>query len=155
MRAAARPSFRLARRADLAAIVALLADDALGATRELVADPPLPAYVAAFEAIDADPNNELVVACCGDAVVAVLQLTYTPYLVQQGAWRATIEGVRVASTQRSQGIGAALFEHAFERARVRGCRIVQLTTDKRRPDARRFYERLGFVASHDGMKRPL
>ncbi|MDX2170471.1 MAG: GNAT family N-acetyltransferase [Deltaproteobacteria bacterium] len=149
------PTFRAARRVDLPAIVALLADDALGATRERVADPLPPGYLAAFEAIEADPNHELLVACLDDAVVGVLQLTYTPHLVQQGAWRATIEGVRVASARRAQGIGAALFDQAFARARARGCRIVQLTTDKRRPDARRFYERLGFVASHEGMKLTL
>jgi GNAT superfamily N-acetyltransferase len=135
--------------------VRLLADDELGAARERWELPLPPAYRAAFDAIAADPNNELVVACVDGRVVGVLQLTFTPYVLHQGAWRATIEGVRVDSGLRSRGIGAALFAFAFARARARGCRVVQLTTDKRRPDAKRFYERLGFVASHEGMKRPL
>jgi len=145
-------TIRSARREDLPVVVRLLADDALGAARERV-ETPLPAsYTAAFDAIDADPHNELVVACLGEEVVGVLQLTITPCLVQQGAWRATVEGVRVAAAHRSRGVGAALFAWVTARARSAGCRIVQLTTDRRRPDARRFYERLGFVASHDGMK---
>ena len=106
----------------------------------------------AFRAIDADPNNELVVACRGERVVGVLQLTYLPSLTYRGGWRALIEGVRVASGERSQGSGKALFEWAIARARERGCHMAQLTTDKARPDARRFYESLGFVASHEGMK---
>jgi ribosomal protein S18 acetylase RimI-like enzyme len=148
-------TFRVAGSDDLPDVVRLLADDELGATRERWAQPLPPAYRAAFEAIAADPNNELIVACVGGRVVGVLQLTYTPYLIHQGTWRATIEGVRVDSTLRSRGIGAAMFAFAFARARERGCGLVQLTTDKRRPAAKRFYERLGFVASHEGMKRPL
>ena len=117
---------------------------------------PLPAsYLAAFAAIDADPNNELVVATREGRVVAVLQLTFIPYLTYQGAWRALIEGVRVASSERSGGVGTALFEWAIARARERGCVMLQLTTDKARPDALRFYEKLGFVASHHGMKLKL
>ncbi len=149
------PAFRVADAADLPAIVRLLADDTLGAARERDETPLPPSYRAAFDAIAADPNNELLVACLDDAVVGVLQITYTPYVLHQGGWRATIEGVRVASTLRSQGVGQAMFAHAFARARARGCRLVQLTTDKRRPDAKRFYERLGFEASHEGMKRRL
>lgn len=144
--------FRPATEQDLPAIVALLADDALGATRECNASPLPASYRTAFAAIDADPHNELVVACRGDAVVGVLQLTLIPYLTYQGSWRALIEGVRVAASERGHGVGQALFEWAIERARARGCGLVQLTTDKARPDALRFYERLGFVASHEGMK---
>jgi GNAT superfamily N-acetyltransferase len=130
----------------------MLADDVLGATRERF-ETPLPAsYLAAFAEIDADPNNELVVACLGDDVVGVLQLTFIPYLTHQGSRRVLIEGVRVARAHRGTGLGTRLFEWAIERARERGCRMVQLTTDKSRPDARRFYETLGFVASHEGMK---
>jgi GNAT superfamily N-acetyltransferase len=148
-------AFRRARRGDLPAIVHLLADDPLGAQRE--ADTwPLPAsYGAAFDAIDADPNQELVVAECGGAVVGVLQLTFIPSLTYRGGWRALIEGVRVAAALRSAGVGQRLFEWAIARARERGCHLLQLTSDKARPDAIRFYERLGFVASHEGLKLPL
>jgi GNAT superfamily N-acetyltransferase len=145
-------SFRRAARGDLPVIVRLLADDPLGAKRERH-ETPLPAsYLRAFEAIDADPNNELVVACLGEEVVGVLQLTFIPYLTYQGAWRALIEAVRIDSKRRSQGLGKAILEWAIARARERGCHVVQLTTDKARADAKRFYESLGFVASHEGMK---
>ena len=87
--------------------------------------------------------------------VAVLQLTFTPYITHQGGWRATIEGVRVDSRLRGSGLGRELFAWAIARARERGCHLVQLTTDKQRPEARRFYESLGFVASHEGMKLKL
>ena len=130
----------------------LLADDLLGAKRERFETPLPESYVRAFEAIDADPNNELAVACMGMEVVGVLQLTFTPYLTYQGGWRAQIEGVRVASALRSSGIGRQLFLWAIERARRSGCHLVQLTSDKARPDAIRFYEGLGFKASHEGMK---
>ncbi|MDF2772760.1 MAG: family N-acetyltransferase [Geminicoccaceae bacterium] len=130
----------------------MLADDALGAKRERF-ETPLPAsYTHAFQEIDTDRNNELVVACFGDDVVGVLQLTFIPYLTHQGSRRALIEGVRVARAHRGTGLGTRLFEWAIARARERGCRMVQLTTDKSRPDAKRFYEALGFVASHEGMK---
>lgn len=148
-------NFRRAQEQDLDAIVGMLADDALGAQRERYDDPLPASYRTAFGAIDADPNNELVVATRGGRVVAVLQLTFIPYLTYQGAWRALIEGVRVAASERSAGVGSALFEWAIARARERGCIMLQLTTDKARPDALRFYERLGFVASHHGMKLKL
>jgi GNAT superfamily N-acetyltransferase len=144
--------FRQATSDDLDAIVRLLADDVLGAKRERH-ETPLPAsYLRAFEAIDADPNNELVVACLEGEVVGVLQLTFIPYLAYQGGWRALIEAVRVDSKHRSRGLGKALFDWAINRARARGCHMVQLTTDKTRAEAKRFYEALGFVASHEGMK---
>lgn len=130
----------------------LLADDPLGAKRERFEIPLPDSYLRAFEAIDADPNNELVVACLGAEVVGVLQLTFIPYLTYQGGWRALIEAVRVDSRQRSRGLGKTMFEWAIARARERGCHLVQLTTDKARADAKRFYESLGFVASHEGMK---
>ena len=145
-------TFRRATAGDVVAIVAMLADDDLGATRERF-ETPLPAsYTRAFQEIDADANNELVVACLDDDVVGVLQLTFIPYLTHQGSRRALIEGVRVAHGYRGSGVGTRLFEWAIARARERGCRMVQLTTDKSRPDAKRFYETLGFVASHEGMK---
>ena len=139
--------------ADLPAIVTLLADDPLGATRETVASPLPPAYGAAFAAIERDSNQELVVVTDAHAaVVGVLQLTFIPGITQRGAWRAQIEGVRIAAALRSGGLGRAVFEWAIARARERGCRLVQLATDKTRPDAHRFYRSLGFVASHEGMK---
>lgn len=148
-------ALRHARREDVPAIVAMLADDPLGAQRERFEDPLPKSYFEAFEAIDADPNQELIVATHDAAVIGVLQLTYTPSLTYQGSWRASIEGVRVHADHRSSGIGRRLFEDAIERARGRNCLLVQLTTDKKRPDALRFYESLGFVASHEGMKRRL
>ena len=145
-------SFRDATAADLPTIVAMLADDALGRTRES-ADEPLPSsYYETFAAIERDPNNTLIVACEDDEVVGALQLSFMPSISYRGSWRATIENVRTSNARRGQGIGRALVEHAIERARERQCRIVQLTTDKRRTDALRFYERLGFRASHEGMK---
>lgn len=148
----AAPTFRRARADDVPDIVRLLADDPLGATRERYESPLPESYARAFRAIEQDANNELVVACRGERVVGVLQLTYIPSLTYQGGWRALVEGVRVDSGERSQGLGKTLFEWAIARARERGCHMVQLTTDKARPDAKRFYESLGFVASHEGLK---
>ena len=147
---------RRALAADLPAIVRLLADDELGARRERLEDPLPASYIEAFEAIASDANNELSVAEGQDgAVVAVLQLTFTPYLTHQGGWRAMIEGVRVDGRLRGAGVGGQLFRWAIERARDRGCHLIQLTTDKRRPEAKRFYESLGFEATHEGMKLKL
>lgn len=148
-------AFRRATGADLPAIVALLADDGLGQGRE---DPSLPlaqAYLDAFAAIAADPNQLLAVAEAGGAVVGTLQLTFLPGLSHKGAWRGQIESVRIASSQRGTGLGQRMFEWAIAECRARGCRIVQLTTDKTRADAHRFYARLGFVASHEGFKLKL
>ena len=145
-------SFRAAARGDLENIVRLLADDPLGAKRETYSSPLPETYRRAFETIDKDPNNELVVATLAGRVVGVLQVTFIPYLTYRGGWRALIEGVRVDSSVRSGGIGRKMFEWAIERAKQRGCHMVQLTSDKSRPDAIRFYEGLGFVASHEGLK---
>ena len=147
-----RLTFRDARRSDLLVIVRLLADDTLGSTREAMLDPLPSSYASAFEDIERDPRNELLVAEDAGTVVGVLQVTYIPGLTYQGGERAQIEGVRVAASHRGRGVGREMIERAIERARTRGCRLVQLTTDKRRPDAHRFYESLGFVASHEGMK---
>lgn len=144
--------FRRATRADLDAIVAMLADDELGRARERPESPLPDSYVQAFDAIERNDDIELVVGCAGDQVVAVLQITFIPNISWQGSWRAAIEGVRTAAGLRGRGVGAALVRHAIERARERGCRIVQLDTDQRRVDARRFYERLGFKGTHIGMK---
>ncbi|OLR91670.1 GNAT family N-acetyltransferase [Actinokineospora bangkokensis] len=143
---------RRATAADVAGIVALLADDPLGAARERPGDPR---YDAAFAAIDSDPDQLLAVADEGGAVVGTLQLTLTPGLSRVGATRATIEAVRVRGDQRGDGLGQRLVEWAVDVARERGAVLVQLTTDASRTDAHRFYERLGFVPSHIGMKLPL
>lgn len=145
-------SFRRATAADLPAIVGLLAADPLGARRERDEDPLPPSYGTAFDAIASDPNQELVVADAGVTIMGVCQLTFIPSLTYQGSWRCQVEGVRIAAAYRKQGLGRRLLEHAVERARDRGCRLVQLTTDKERPDAIAFYRRLGFVDSHEGMK---
>jgi GNAT superfamily N-acetyltransferase len=140
---------------DLPAIVSLLADDFLGAEREQAGADPPDSYRQAFQEIDRDARNELIVAEIEGRVVATLQLTFIPSLSHQGSERMEIEAVRVASDLRGRGIGHQLLAWAIERGRERGCRLVQLTTNKRRVDARRFYESLGFVASHEGMKLDL
>lgn len=147
--------FRIAEETDLDQIVQMLADDVLGSQRERYEQPLPVSYIEAFQAISSDPNNELVVACIGEDVVGVLQITFTPYLTYQGGWRATIEGVRTVTSMRGKGLGTELFKWAIERAKKRGCHLVQLTTDKKRPDALRFYERIGFKATHEGMKMKL
>lgn len=144
--------FRAATAADVPAIVALLADDVLGAARERPGDP---AYEAAFAAIDADPNQLMAVADLGGRIVGCLQLTFIPGISHRGAWRGQVESVRIGADQRGSGLGRRMMEWAMDQCRARGCRMVQLTTDKSRADARRFYESLGFVASHEGMKRAL
>lgn len=148
---------RAARRADVPAIVALLADDAISAGREraATADALDEAYWRAFEAVDADARNLLVVAELDREVVGTLQLTFIPSLTHRGGERAQIEGVRVRSDRRNAGVGRLLIGWAVEQARAHGCRLVQLTTDKRRTDAHRFYASLGFRASHEGMKLAL
>ena len=143
---------RRATRADVPAIVAMLADDELGSTREVAGAQLPPSYFEAFDAIDRDPNQLLVVAEVDGSPVGTLQLTFIPYLTYEGGWRAQIEAVRIASALRGDGLGHDFFAWAIDRARERGCHLVQLTTDKRRADARRFYEALGFTASHEGMK---
>ena len=147
--------FRDATFGDLPAIVGLLADDDLGRTRERLEDPLPEAYLAAFRAIEADPNNRLVVIERGGRVGGCLQLTFIPNLTFQGGWRMQIEGVRIARPLRGQGVGEAAFRWAIDEARGRGCRLVQLTTNAARPDALRFYEKLGFVHSHAGLKLDL
>jgi ribosomal protein S18 acetylase RimI-like enzyme len=146
---------RLAVREDLPAVVRLLADDPLGSGREQAIDPLPDAYWRAFDAMMLQRGNELLVADDDGAVVGCLQLTIIAGISRLGALRAQIEGVRVHSAYRGRGIGELLVTHAIGRARDAGCRLVQLTTDRARPDALRFYERLGFVASHVGMKMPL
>ena len=145
-------TFRKARREDVVKIVHLIADDPLGAIRENFTDPLPQCYYDAFDAINADPRHELMVAEQNGEVVGTLQLTYLPNMNFRGTWRAWIESVHVATGKRSQGIGAAMMQDAISRAKARHCNIVQLTTHKTRKDAHRFYEKLGFKATHEGMK---
>ncbi len=149
------PLFRRATAADLPAIIALLADDVLGAGREDASMPPNARYVAAFAAIEADANQYLAVMELDGAVMGTLQLSFLPNLSHQGMWRGQIEGVRVASRLRGQGYGRRVFEWAIDQCRARGCGLVQLTTAKTRVEAKRFYESLGFTAGHEGMKLAL
>lgn len=146
------PGFRQATPDDLPALVALLADDELGATREDISTPLNRRYAAAFAAIDADPNNELVLLDADGRLAGMMQLTFIPYLTHTGGWRCLVEGVRVARDFRGEGLGTQMLERAIERARERGCGLVQLTSDKQRPEALRFYEALGFRATHEGFK---
>ncbi|MCO6491937.1 MAG: GNAT family N-acetyltransferase [Phaeodactylibacter sp.] len=146
-------TFRAAHRADIPAIVRLLAQDKLGQLREDCREPLPEAYYRAFEEIDKDPNQELVAVEDGaGALIGTLQLTFIPYLTYRGGVRAQVEAVRIREDQRGRGIGEQLFRWAIARARERGAHLLQLTTDKRRPEAVRFYEKLGFRASHEGMK---
>ena len=149
--------FRDARREDVPAIVALLADDELGASREAAADEAASdeAYQAAFAQIESDPRTRLIVAEADGQVAGTLQLSLLPGLSRHGMLRAQIEGVRVAAPHRGQGLGRAMIEWAIGQAREHGCGLVQLTSDKRRHDAIRFYESLGFTASHEGLKLSL
>jgi GNAT superfamily N-acetyltransferase len=141
---------------DLPRIVELLADDPLGASREQLGGvDPLRPYRQAFEVIDADPAHLLLVAEAEGAVVATMQLSFLPGLARRGALRAQLEAVRVHAGYRGSGLGRAMLSWAVDEARRRGCALVQLTSDKRRPDAHRFYLDLGFVASHEGFKLAL
>lgn len=145
--------FREAEASDLPALAALLADDVLGARR----DGPeyMQAYQAAFDAVRAQAGNHIILAIRDSEVAGMLQLTFIPGLSRAGMLRAQIESVRVASKLRGKKIGQMLFEHAITLAREAGCGLVQLTTDKQRPEAIRFYEQLGFQGSHEGMKLSL
>jgi GNAT superfamily N-acetyltransferase len=145
-------SYRPAHRDDLAAIVALIADDGLGRGRERTGVAIDPAYLLAYDAMAADPNQLMAIAESSGVILGYMQITFIPGLSRQGAWRGQLESVRVAAPLRGRGIGTAFFDWAIAQCRARGCALVQLTTDKGRPDALRFYERLGFVASHHGMK---
>jgi ribosomal protein S18 acetylase RimI-like enzyme len=147
-----RVSIRPAHGNDVAAIVAMLADDALGGGRERLEDPLPPSYFRAFERVERDPNIQLVVAEGeGGEAVGCLQLCILPGLSSQGASRALVEDVRVASHCRSRGIGEQLVQWAVAEARAKGCKLVELLTHNTRVDAQRFYKRLGFQASHVGM----
>lgn len=145
-------AFRNATRDDLPEIVRMLADDKLGRERERYEDPLPDAYYAAFDRIAAATGNDLIVAEQAGHIVGSMQLTWIPSISFQGGMRLLIESVRVDSPLRGKGIGGEMFRWAIDEARRRGCFMVQLTTNNQRPEAHRFYERLGFVGSHLGMK---
>ena len=147
--------FRSALLTDVPAIVALLADDELGSQRENIGTPLDPRYVDAFQAMEADANQRLVVVADGDEIIGTLQLSFIPRIARLGSWRGQIEAVRIAAQRRDSGLGQKMFEWAISECRSRGCNLVQLTTDKSRTDAHRFYEKLGFKASHEGYKLSL
>ncbi|MGN7413189.1 GNAT family N-acetyltransferase [Paenibacillus sp. SAF-068] len=136
----------------LPAIVQLLADDEFGITRERYEMPLPKEYIEAFAKIEQQIGNSLIVAIDNDVVVGCLQLTIIPGISRLGATRGQIEGVRVDKNYRSKGVGEELFRYAINQAKTLGCTLIQLTTDKQRKGAHKFYERLGFIASHDGMK---
>ncbi|GAA1908196.1 GNAT family N-acetyltransferase [Streptomyces durmitorensis] len=138
---------------DIPAIVEMLADDPLGSTRESPDD--LTPYLAAYERLAGDPNQHVVVAVREGRVVGTLQLTIVPGLSRKGATRSIIEGVRIHADERGGGLGTQFIEWAVEESRRQNCQLVQLTSDATRTDARRFYERLGFTASHVGFKLEL
>jgi ribosomal protein S18 acetylase RimI-like enzyme len=147
--------FRAATRADLPAIVRMLADDELGSQRERVQNPLPASNYSAIEQIERDPNHELIVAELNGEVIGTLHLMLLPSVSFQGGLRAQVESVRVDKQFQSQGIGSQMMRWVMERARQRGAHVVQLTTHKSRVDAHRFYKRLGFKGSHLGMKRGL
>jgi GNAT superfamily N-acetyltransferase len=148
-------TLRDARRSEVPAIVAMLADDMLGSSREVTGEPLPESYYKAFDALARDPNNRLLIAELEGEIVGTLQITFIHGLSRQGAKRALLEAVRVAAPYRGRGIGEEIVRAAIEIARQENCAMVQLTTDKSRKDAHRFYERLGFEASHEGMKLTL
>ena len=147
-----KPQFRDANISDLPHLVIILANDPLGSRREKFEEPLDAAYIDAFSAIDSDPNHRLIVCELEGQIAGFFQLSFLPNLTYMGSWRAHIEGVRVAVNQRRKGIGRAMFEYAIKQSRQQQCHLLQLTTDKSRPESVTFYESLGFVASHEGMK---
>jgi GNAT superfamily N-acetyltransferase len=145
--------FRKATRNDLSQIIEMIADDELGKTRENFQVPLPKEYLIAFEKIDSDPNQELIVVENEDhEIIGTLQLSFIQYLTYQGGIRAQIEAVRIRKDKRGIGLGKKMFVWAIERAKERKAHLLQLTTDKKRPEAIKFYEDLGFKPSHEGMK---
>ena len=149
------PIIRIALKSDLSSIVSLLADDVLGQTREKISDPLDDRYLDAFAAIQQDKNQLLAVVEIDKAIAGCLQISFVPGLSRLGMWRAQIESVRIGAAFRDHGLGQVMIEWAIARARDKGCGLVQLTSDKQRPEAIHFYEKLGFVSSHEGMKLSL
>ena len=147
--------YRAAVEEDLEALVSLLANDPLGSLREDCSNTLNARYISAFHAIQQDSNNELIVVTLEEQLIGMLQLTFIPYLTHIGSWRCLIEGVRIHADFRGRGFGEKMFEFAIDLARKKRCNIVQLTSDKQRPEAIQFYEKLGFNASHEGFKLQL
>jgi GNAT superfamily N-acetyltransferase len=145
-------AYRNATPADLPFLIGLIVEDSVVATNDDPADAMHADYVAALTAIDADPNQEMLVVERDGQPVGCFQLSYLPGLMRRGMWRGQIEVVHVAAASRSLGIGSAMMRHALERCRARGCGMVQLTSNRQRADAHRFYRRLGFTPSHEGFK---
>ena len=145
-------SFRDACKEDVYQLVKMLADDTLGSQRENLARPLEQSYLDAFDTIERDPNHHIVVLEIAMEIAGMMQVSYLPNLTYRGGWRAQIEGVRVAQQWRGKGMGRLLIDKAIVLAREKGCRMIQLTTDKNRPEAIAFYQRLGFEDSHIGMK---
>ena len=145
-------SYRDATVADLAFIVRLIAEDAVAETPDRPDEPEHPRYLAALAAIDADPNQRLIIAEYEGRPAGTLQLTYIPGIARLGEMRCIIEAVHIAPDLRSRGLGSQMIRWAIEQARDRGCGVVQLTSNKKRVDAHRFYQRLGFAQSHEGFK---
>ena len=145
-------TIRTAKIDDLQPIVKLIADDNVVGAREEYKDPLDKVYIDSFKIIDKDPNNELIVAESNKIILGALQITYIPYIINKGQSRALIEAVMVSKEYTGMGIGTKLMNRAIERAKERNCCLAQLTTNKKRLDARRFYERLGFKSTHEGMK---
>ncbi len=145
-------NFVEAKESDLQCVIALLADDILGEMREANDEGSFEAYQAAFQIIQADENAKLIVVKCDEKIIGMAQINFITYLTYQGGKRAQVEGVRTHRDFRSQGVGKQLFDHLIQLAKQEGCHVVQLTTDKLRPDAYQFYQKLGFVNSHDGFK---
>jgi len=146
------PVFRTATKQDLPQLVSLLADDPIGINREDPTTPINQHYFDAFQQIDMDPNNSLIVIEQNQCIVGMMQLTFIPYLTHIGSWRCLIEGVRIEKKFRGNGLGKAMIQWAINKAKQKPCGIVQLTTDKQRPDAIKFYQTLGFKVSHEGLK---
>lgn len=146
-------TIRKAKKEDVPAIVKLIANDQLGSLREDFQDPLPEKYYSAFDNIHADPNQHLmVVESDQKEIIGTLQLSFIQYLTCQGGMRAQIEAVRIREDQRGRGLGKKMFRWAIAKSKEKGAHLLQLTTDKQRPEALRFYERLGFEASHEGMK---
>ena len=146
-------NFRKATKEDVPFIVEMMANDMLGKERETYTTPLPESYINAFKKISEDPNQQLIVVENSEkGIVGTFQLTFIPYLLYRGGLRMLVEAVRVREDMTGKGIGTRMFHWAIENARKKGVHMVQLTTDKKRPDAKRFYESLGFTASHEGMK---
>ena len=149
------PIFRNARRDDLGFIVRLIVEDSVVPTADEPTRPDHPRYLAAFDAISTDPNQRLIIAELSGEPVGTLQLTFIPGINRLGETRCLVEAVHIAPSHRSQGLGGQMMQWAITEARARGCGLMQLTSNKSRLDAHRFYKRLGFVASHEGFKLAL